>query len=244
MAKRRKRSGTSRAAVCGECGYREALESVPIGLVVVGRDGAVRFSNRAASHLLGIALPLGCPVQDRPEWSEGLLGLSQGANLTRVFQMREPGGASKREIEARTAPMRWAGEAAVLVSLRETPHPPSPGRRWSPLVSVYRALRASAPVCSECGSPRIERNGAPGTLARLAGMAGHRCQDCQTVFLLPRRLALPATPPAQPAKSVEATGEEALGGSGDPVTPDALRALDQLLEALPKAETAPKQDDA
>jgi hypothetical protein len=245
MAKRRKPSGPSPAPVRGECAYRIVLESYPDGLLVIGHQGAVQFFNRAASELLGMSLRPGLSLQDQTGWCQSLRKLPQAPNGTRVIRVRRAAGKRERVLEVRTTPTRWEGETSLLVCLHEAPsRSQSDGKRWSPLVSVYRGLTASAPVCTHCGSRRIERDGAGGRLARVAGLVGHHCQDCHTVFHLPRRLAPVREVPAEEPSPVEATAEEPLKveGASEPVTPDALRALDRLLEALPKAEPLPKTE--
>ncbi len=242
MGKRRKTPGAPFATACGRCAYRDLLNSAPDGMVVIGNDGVVRFSNPSASALLGASLSPGCQVGDREGWSGSPFATSPTVDAARLIRLGSAGGGD-RAIEVRTARMRWAGEASLLLCLHAPPRrPEGAGKRWSILHAVYRGLRASAPVCGECGSPRIDGNGTPEVLARAAGLVGHRCQDCLAVFFLPRRLALEA---GTLARHRVAQAEEPLGVERlpDPVPADALQALDQLLEALPKAKQAPKADE-
>lgn len=239
MAKRRKRPGSLSVPACGGCAYRSILESNPDGLLVIGGKGKLRFCNRAASELLGIPLRPGLSLPDQTGGSRALQELLHAPNGTRLIRVPQGLKKGERVLEVRTVYTQWEGETALLVNLHEAPpRSQGNGKRWSPLLSMSRGLRASTPVCTHCGSHRFERVGG-GSLARAVGLVGHRCLDCHTVFHLPRRLASTEKP-----LLAEAAGEEPLKVEepSDPVTPDALRALDRLVEALPKAESPSKSD--
>ncbi|HEU0014606.1 MAG TPA: ATP-binding protein [Longimicrobium sp.] len=88
---------------------RAVIEHLADGVVIVGRDGRVRFANPAAEALFGLG-------------AEELVGSELGlplvagetAQIDVVRRGRGPGAAELRVVE-----MTWEGEPALLVSLRD-----------------------------------------------------------------------------------------------------------------------------
>ena len=112
-----------------ESRYRQLVDSVPVGLVVVDADGLVRFANPAAHRLTGLAVLddlLGQPVAAfvRPDERERCATAIRRALVDRVapgpalYHLDRDGGPDT-VLTSAPLPYEWAGLPAALLMLQD-----------------------------------------------------------------------------------------------------------------------------
>ena len=89
--------------------YSAILQSSLDGIVVIGQDGQIRFTNHAAEHLL---------QRSEPELMNTPFGFPVVSGQTTEIEITQEEGRST-PIEMRVVPIKWEQEAAYLVSLRD-----------------------------------------------------------------------------------------------------------------------------
>jgi signal transduction histidine kinase len=120
---------------------RAIVERMADGIVIVGVDGVIRFSNPAAQQLFGRA----------PAELEGMhLGYPAVAGENAEIEIVRPGGESV-SVELRVVAIEWEGEDARLASLRDVTDRKRAEERASQL-EEERLARAEAEAASRAKS--------------------------------------------------------------------------------------------
>ena len=91
---------------------RTIIERLADGVLILGRDGAVRFANPAALALFG---------REAEELEDAVLGLPLVPGETTEIDVVRRGGPTA-VAELRVVEIEWEGEPALLVSLRDVTH--------------------------------------------------------------------------------------------------------------------------
>ncbi len=92
-----------------EARFRNVIEKNADGMVIVGRDGTIRFVNPAAETLLG---------RRAAELLDGVFGIPVAPGETTEIEIHPPGGRL-RFAEMRVVDTEWEGRPAYLASLRD-----------------------------------------------------------------------------------------------------------------------------